>query len=133
MDAPKLVLKLSDHILNFLVIFLVNFLGIRFLGTWIEFGSVFSVSIILCPTNKLDPRELLSKEPLATLDSLLGVSEPTEIRSNKLLILYLVIQFTLLITFFLCIFDKTVCCYLLVYLPPFSFIKQFSSVYFLAC
>ena len=76
--------KSSNHILNFLVIFLFNFCGIRVLGTLQRFGSVFSDSILFCPTNRLDPWELLSKEPTATFDFLLGVSEPTKILSNKL-------------------------------------------------
>ena len=122
----KLVSKSADHILNFLVIFLFNFCGIRVLGTLQRFGSVFSVSILFCPRNKLDPRELVSKEPNATFDFLLGVSEPTKILSNKLPIF---------------IFSKTIIpfnhlffVYLtkLVYLSPFSFIKQ-CFLYFLAC
>ena len=122
----KFVSKLFDHILsffNFLVTFLVNFFGIRVLWTWRKFGSDFSVSDLFCPKNKLDPRELLSKEPNTTLEFLLGVSEPT-LTSNRLLIFHLVVQFSLLITFCLCIFQKTICCYL----SPLSFIKQSKSL-----
>ena len=103
-----LVSKLSDHILNFLVIFLFNFWWIRVLGTLQRFGTIFSVSILFCPTNKLDPRELLSKEPNATFDFLLGVSEPTKILSNKLpIFIFSITIFSFyVITFFLCIFVK---------------------------
>ena len=50
--------------------------------------------------------------------------------SNKLLILYLALQVTLLITFFLSILDKTVCCFIFTSLIMYSRVHKSSVSFF---